>query len=115
MLFPFVLAYFDYKDEGAFPKPPSYNVATTLPSYDEAERTKAETSAPLVTGRVSVPTLFLTFSINSLSLSHTHKHTDCGLFSTLPEFAARQEVFYICCGNFFSVFHTADCVPDSLI
>ncbi|KAM4545785.1 NEDD4 family-interacting protein 1-like isoform 1-T1 [Odontesthes bonariensis] len=44
-------AYFDYKDEGAFPKPPSYNVATTLPSYDEAERTKAETSAPLVTGR----------------------------------------------------------------
>ncbi|XP_072230854.1 NEDD4 family-interacting protein 1-like isoform X2 [Leuresthes tenuis] len=44
-------AYFDYKDDGAFPKPPSYNVATTLPSYDEAERTKAETSAPLVTGR----------------------------------------------------------------
>ncbi|KAM9729715.1 NEDD4 family-interacting protein 1-like isoform 2-T2 [Menidia menidia] len=44
-------AYFDYKDEGAFPKPPSYNVATTLPSYDEAERTKVEASAPLVTGR----------------------------------------------------------------
>ncbi|XP_017276857.1 NEDD4 family-interacting protein 1-like isoform X1 [Kryptolebias marmoratus] len=44
-------AYFDYKKDGAFPKPPSYNVATTLPSYDEAERTKAETSASLVTGR----------------------------------------------------------------
>uniref|UniRef100_A0A3B3V3X1 Nedd4 family interacting protein 1, like n=1 Tax=Poecilia latipinna TaxID=48699 RepID=A0A3B3V3X1_9TELE len=44
-------AYFDYKEDGVFPKPPSYNVATTLPSYDEAERTKAETSAPLVTGR----------------------------------------------------------------
>ncbi|MED6241871.1 NEDD4 -interacting protein 1-like [Ataeniobius toweri] len=42
--------YFD-KEDGVFPKPPSYNVATTLPSYDEAERTKAETSAPLVTGR----------------------------------------------------------------
>nr|BAC11652.1 unnamed protein product [Homo sapiens] len=29
-------AYFDYKDESGFPKPPSYNVATTLPScfYD---------------------------------------------------------------------------------
>ncbi|XP_054907405.1 NEDD4 family-interacting protein 1-like isoform X5 [Poeciliopsis prolifica] len=39
-------AYFDYKEDGVFPKPPSYNVATTLPSYDEAERTKAETSAP---------------------------------------------------------------------
>uniref|UniRef100_A0AAQ6I8D5 Nedd4 family interacting protein 1 n=1 Tax=Anabas testudineus TaxID=64144 RepID=A0AAQ6I8D5_ANATE len=44
-------AYFDYKDDGAFPKPPSYNVATTLPSYDEAERTKAETTVPLVAGR----------------------------------------------------------------
>ncbi|XP_027887021.1 NEDD4 family-interacting protein 1-like isoform X4 [Xiphophorus couchianus] len=39
-------AYFDYKEDGVFPKPPSYNVATTLPSYDEAERTKVETSAP---------------------------------------------------------------------
>ncbi|XP_029703887.1 NEDD4 family-interacting protein 1-like isoform X2 [Takifugu rubripes] len=44
-------AFFDYKDEGAFPKPPSYNVAATLPSYDEAERSKAETAVPLVTGR----------------------------------------------------------------
>ncbi|XP_068457159.1 NEDD4 family-interacting protein 1-like isoform X2 [Clinocottus analis] len=44
-------AYFDYKEDGAFPKPPSYNVATTLPSYDEAERTKTETTVPLVTGR----------------------------------------------------------------
>nr|XP_015816756.2 NEDD4 family-interacting protein 1-like isoform X3 [Nothobranchius furzeri] len=43
-------AYFDNKEDGVFPKPPSYNVATTLPSYDEAERTKAETSS-LVTGR----------------------------------------------------------------
>nr|XP_020455431.1 NEDD4 family-interacting protein 1 [Monopterus albus] len=44
-------AFFDYKEDGVFPMPPSYNVATTLPSYDEAERTKAETTAPLVTGR----------------------------------------------------------------
>uniref|UniRef100_F6RJB3 Nedd4 family interacting protein 1 n=1 Tax=Callithrix jacchus TaxID=9483 RepID=F6RJB3_CALJA len=44
-------AYFDYKDESGFPKPPSYNVATTLPSYDEAERTKAEATIPLVPGR----------------------------------------------------------------
>lgn len=47
-------AYFDYKEDGVLPKPPSYNVATTLPSYDEAERTKAEATVPLVTGRVSV-------------------------------------------------------------
>ncbi|XP_024121865.1 NEDD4 family-interacting protein 1-like isoform X4 [Oryzias melastigma] len=40
-------AFFDYKEDGVFPKPPSYNVATTLPSYDEAERSKVETSAPL--------------------------------------------------------------------
>ncbi|OPJ87897.1 NEDD4 family-interacting protein 1 [Patagioenas fasciata monilis] len=44
-------AYFGYKDESGFPKPPSYNVATTLPSYDEAERTKAEATIPLVPGR----------------------------------------------------------------
>lgn len=49
----FSAAYFDYKDESGFPKPPSYNVATTLPSYDEAERTKAEATIPLVPGRVS--------------------------------------------------------------
>uniref|UniRef100_A0A2K5KD30 Uncharacterized protein n=1 Tax=Colobus angolensis palliatus TaxID=336983 RepID=A0A2K5KD30_COLAP len=47
-------AYFDYKDESGFPKPPSYNVATTLPSYDEAERTKAEATIPLVPGRVTI-------------------------------------------------------------
>uniref|UniRef100_A0A8C9TEW9 Nedd4 family interacting protein 1, like n=1 Tax=Scleropages formosus TaxID=113540 RepID=A0A8C9TEW9_SCLFO len=44
-------AYFDYKEEAGFPKPPSYNVATSLPSYDEAERTKAEATIPLVAGR----------------------------------------------------------------
>uniref|UniRef100_A0AAX7VMC4 Nedd4 family interacting protein 1 n=1 Tax=Astatotilapia calliptera TaxID=8154 RepID=A0AAX7VMC4_ASTCA len=44
-------AFFDCKEDGIFPKPPSYNVATTLPSYDEAERTKAETNVPLVPGR----------------------------------------------------------------
>lgn len=43
--------YYDYKDESGYPKPPSYNVATTLPSYDEAERTKAEATIPLVPGR----------------------------------------------------------------
>lgn len=45
-------AFFDYKDEGNYPKPPSYNVATSLPSYDEAERTKAESSVPLMPTRV---------------------------------------------------------------
>ncbi|XP_047463444.1 NEDD4 family-interacting protein 1-like isoform X2 [Mugil cephalus] len=40
-------AYLDYKEGGDFPKPPSYNVATTLPSYDEAERTKTEATVPL--------------------------------------------------------------------
>lgn len=48
-------AFFEYKEDGGrFPNPPSYNVATTLPSYDEAERSKAEAAVPLVTGRVSV-------------------------------------------------------------
>lgn len=44
--------YFDYKEENRFPKPPpSYSVATSLPSYDEAERTKVEATIPLVSGR----------------------------------------------------------------
>lgn len=48
-------AFFEYKEEGGrFPNPPSYNVATTLPSYDEAERSKEEAAIPLVTGRVVV-------------------------------------------------------------
>ncbi|PWA23701.1 hypothetical protein CCH79_00006004, partial [Gambusia affinis] len=52
-------AFFECKEEGGrFPNPPSYNVATTLPSYDEAERSKAEAAVPLVTGRVSVRLLF---------------------------------------------------------
>ncbi|XP_059912415.1 NEDD4 family-interacting protein 1-like isoform X1 [Gadus macrocephalus] len=53
-------AYFDLKDDGAFPKPPSYNVATTLPSYDEAERTKAESTAvpvPLTQHRECLETI----------------------------------------------------------
>ncbi|XP_062846243.1 NEDD4 family-interacting protein 1 isoform X2 [Trichomycterus rosablanca] len=44
-------AFFDYKDDGSYPKPPSYNVATSLPSYDEAERTKAESALPLMTAQ----------------------------------------------------------------
>ncbi|XP_023647342.1 NEDD4 family-interacting protein 1-like [Paramormyrops kingsleyae] len=44
-------AYFEFKEDGSFPKPPSYQVATSLPSYDEAERTKAGGSVPLVTAR----------------------------------------------------------------
>lgn len=81
-------AYFDYKEDGAFPKPPSYNVATTLPSYDEAERTKAQTSVPLVTGRVSVS--FCRFCMWSHS-AHTHTHT-VARAQTLPVLSARQEV-----------------------
>lgn len=50
----FAVAFFEYKEDEVFPKPPSYNVATSLPSYDEAERSKAETTVPLVTDRVSV-------------------------------------------------------------
>lgn len=64
-------AYFDYKDESGFPKPPSYNVATTLPSYDEAERTKAEATIPLVPGRVS-PTYTLLFGTSLWELSSLH-------------------------------------------
>ncbi|XP_012687147.1 NEDD4 family-interacting protein 1 [Clupea harengus] len=44
-------AHFTYKEDGCYPNPPSYNVATSLPSYDEAERTKAEAAVPLVPGR----------------------------------------------------------------
>lgn len=44
-------AFFEYKEDEGFPKPPSYNVATSLPSYDEAERNKAESTVPLVTDR----------------------------------------------------------------
>lgn len=48
-------AFFEYKEDGGhFPNPPSYNVATTLPSYDEAERSKEEATIPLVAGRVIV-------------------------------------------------------------
>ncbi|KTG37439.1 hypothetical protein cypCar_00017746 [Cyprinus carpio] len=44
-------AFFEYKEDDVYPKPPSYNVATSLPSYDEAERSKAETTVPLVSDR----------------------------------------------------------------
>lgn len=89
-------AYFDYKEDGAFPKPPSYNVATTLPSYDEAERTKAETTVPLVTGRVSF-SLFLpavTFMMNTHRHRHAHTHhVGRACAQTLPVLSGRQEVF----------------------
>jgi hypothetical protein len=70
----FFAAYFDYKDESGFPKPPSYNVATTLPSYDEAERTKTEATIPLVPGRVSTGFICVVLGclvgIHLFSLSH---------------------------------------------
>lgn len=73
------LAFFDCKEDGIFPKPPSYNVATTLPSYDEAERTKAETNVPLVPGRVSVSLFFFFFlpavTFSTYTLSHTYTRT----------------------------------------
>lgn len=60
-------AFFEYKEEGGrFPHPPSYSVATTLPSYDEAERSKEEAAVPLVAGRVMVE---LSFVMNSLKFS----------------------------------------------
>lgn len=53
-------AFFEYKEDGGrFPNPPSYSVATTLPSYDEAERSKEEAAIPLVTGRVTVNRSYL--------------------------------------------------------
>lgn len=55
-------AFFEYKEDGGrFPNPPSYSVATTLPSYDEAERSKAEAAIPLVAGRVTVLVSFSDF------------------------------------------------------
>lgn len=52
-------AFFEYKEDGGrFPNPPSYSVATTLPSYDEAERSKEEAAVPLVAGRVMVELIF---------------------------------------------------------
>lgn len=61
-------AFFDYKDDGNYPKPPSYNVATSLPSYDEAERTKAESSVPLMPIRVG----------RRLSISQSWMHVTAG-------------------------------------
>lgn len=59
-------AFFECKaDGGHFPNPPSYSVATTLPSYDEAERSKAEAANPLVSGRVMVPNLIPITSFSS--------------------------------------------------
>lgn len=57
-VFDSLVAFFEYKEDDVFPKPPSYNVATSLPSYDEAERSKAESTVPLVTDRVSVCAYF---------------------------------------------------------
>lgn len=64
-------AFFEYKEEGGrFPNPPSYSVATTLPSYDEAERNKEEAAIPLVTGRVVVR-LILTQLFQAVSKKNT--------------------------------------------
>lgn len=52
------VAFFEYKEDEVYPKPPSYNVATSLPSYDEAERNKAEATVPLVTDRVSMCVIY---------------------------------------------------------
>lgn len=67
----YFVAYFDYKRRVWVPKPPSYNVATTLPSYDEAERDKAEATIPLVPGRVS-PIYTLLFGTSLWELSSLH-------------------------------------------
>lgn len=92
----FSSAYFDYKEDGVFPKPPSYNVATTLPSYDEAERTKAETTVPLVTGRVSIS--FYSFFQPPVTFSTTHSHT-CTQ-RCLCTLCARKEVLATHYGKF---------------
>lgn len=101
-----LLAFFDYKEDGVFPKPPSYNVATTLPSYDEAERTKAETNVPLVPGRVSVSLFFFSACghIHYIhSLAHIHSYTDA-CARTLPVLSARHEVLSLCCGILKKIF-----------
>ena len=65
IFFCYPTAFFEYKEDGGrFPNPPSYSVATTLPSYDEAERNKEEAAIPLVTGRVVVHLSF-THSLKS--------------------------------------------------
>lgn len=100
------LAFFDCKEDGIFPKPPSYNVATTLPSYDEAERTKAETNVPLVPGRVSVSLFFFSACghIQYIrSLTHIHSYTDACAW-TLPVLSARHEVLSLSCGIFLVFF-----------
>lgn len=79
------LAFFDCKEDGIFPKPPSYNVATTLPSYDEAERTKAETNVPLVPGRVSVSLFFFLPAVTFSTYALSHIYT-CTLMLVLEHF-----------------------------
>ncbi|XP_072252005.1 NEDD4 family-interacting protein 1-like isoform X1 [Leuresthes tenuis] len=88
-------AFFEYKEEGGrFPNPPSYSVATTLPSYDEAERSKSEAAVPLVAGRVSVPLLFSDTISCSRSL-HDIRRKRASLLFLLPlqeeDFVARDD------------------------
>lgn len=60
-------AFFEYKEDGGrFPNPPSYNVATTLPTYDEAERSKEEAAVPLVAGRVMVELNFIHYELTAV-------------------------------------------------
>lgn len=108
------LAFFDCKEDGIFPKPPSYNVATTLPSYDEAERTKAETNVPLVPGRVSVSLFFFFFCLRSHSvhtLSHTHTLVHwCLCLNTSCVVCKARSLIAQLWNFFFSLLHVCDCI-----
>ncbi|XP_015256674.1 PREDICTED: NEDD4 family-interacting protein 1-like isoform X1 [Cyprinodon variegatus] len=85
-------AFFEYKEDGGrFPNPPSYNVATTLPSYDEAERSKAEAAVPLVTGRVSVCLLFSMESQEESRRKQRMIGTDLLLLLQEDDFVARDD------------------------
>lgn len=107
------LAFFDCKEDGIFPKPPSYNVATTLPSYDEAERTKAETNVPLVPGRVSVSLFFFfclrSHSVHTLSHTHTLVHWCLCLNTSCVVCKARSLIAQLW-NFFFSLLHVCDCI-----
>ncbi|CAF99072.1 unnamed protein product [Tetraodon nigroviridis] len=77
-------AFFEYKEDGGrFPHPPSYSVATTLPSYDEAERSKEEAAVPLVGGRVAVVSTCMIDDINQMSIRR-RLHLHDGLLRGVP-------------------------------
>lgn len=110
-------AFFDYKDDGTYPKPPSYNVATSLPSYDEAERTKAESSVPLMPTRVrnrsrlrvERTAIFITESLDSFELFFFRQDED---FAGRDDFDDVDQLRVGNDGIFMLTFFSKKCIPD---